>query len=837
MKVRISILAWVMVTMQPCVMFAQSLNKAEESYAQFNKARAADDKAAMYNALYHSYEEYAKVLSSSAVNSSSYSVSKQALAEIFRYLPSGAAWSQSKGYMDNCILFAQAYIDITQMEAFKGDMLPKSENHAALANIAAAGAYNSQQYEKAVVYLRAYLETGDQRRREECYRSLVEAYIKLDKTRDAVAAVAEAIRYYPNSRELLELGINKAMAIEDWDNLQLFLDKALAVYPNDLSFLDTQGKLYEKRNDFQKAITVYNKLNKLKPQNLDINKHLALDYYNMGVDYYNKALMEQGSSAEKKYKRQANEYFSAAVPVLENVIANDPTAAGHTTALGIIYNCMGEKDKRDEVNNKLLAFNMQPISDNTIPSIIGGDERVTSHSVVSSSEPMPTDFAQYQKKYVEDHYKQWYFQREFETDEDYAKRVNKETCQKKVDELNVEAEQRFIAQHVTKITHKDLSLSDYDIGNETYMIMSDYGNMIIEVPHNNNEAQIFKSTWVGMQFKSPQFYIDNNYQIRLSSLTFVTPAGKSYRYDRSVKDMAYAPRVHSGDIKIPEAGSRPQFASNPQPQPKKDYASSDVDTNIPETKVVNDRTFAVIISNENYRKVPNVPCAEHDGDVISQYCMRTLGIPEDNIRRWPDATFADMQDAMDDISKIAEADKLKGNLNVLFFYSGHGIPDEKTGSAYLLPTDADGKNTRVCLALNELYTRLNNLNARQVLVFLDACFSGDTRDNSHILDTRGISVKPKPVEAKGNMVVFSAASGDESAMAYKKQNHGLFTYFLLKKLQESKGNVSLKELGDYIIENVSLQSQIINKKTQTPTVKASLSLGTAWEDRPLRPKK
>lgn len=837
MRVRKIFFAFFLMSMLSCEIYSQSLSKAEANYAQFNKLRASNDKASMYNALYHSYEEYAKVLNASTINSSSYSVSKQALKDIFQYLPSGAAWSQSKGQQVNCIMFAQAYIDITLMEAFKGDILPKSENHAALAHIAAAGAYNARKYDKAVLYLCAYLESGDQRKREECYRSLIEAYIKLNKINEAVATITESIKYYPNNKNLLDLGISNAMVTEDWDNLQFFLDKALAANPNDLSYLDAQGKLYEKRNDFQKALTVYNKLNKLKPQNLDINKHLALDYYNLGVDYFNKAIMEQGSSAEKKYKRQANEYFSAAAPILENVIANDPTAAGHTRALGIVYNCIGEKEKRDEVNDKLMAFNMQPVSDNTIPQVIGFDLNGGNPNPEPQPEPMPTDFAQFQKKYVEDNYVRWYRQSQFETDEEYKERVNDENCKKKAEELNEEAMKKYIAQHVKKVTHKDLSLGQYDPNNQTYMITSDYGNMVIKVPREKKESEIFYSTWVGMQFKDPTFYIDNNYKIRLSSLTFVTPAGKSYQYNRSEKEIAYVPRVNSGDIVIPDIEPGPNPDPTPQPLPHNEYASSDVDVNIPETKVINDKTFAVIISNENYRKVPKVPCARHDGDMISQYCKKTLGIPENNIRRWTDATYADMLDAIADISKIAEMDMLKGELNVLFFYSGHGIPDEKTKNAYLLPTDADGKNKHVCYALDDLYAGLNNLNAKQVLVFLDACFSGGTHDNSQIIDTRGISVKPKPVEAKGNMVVFSAASGDETAMAYKKQNHGLFTYFLLKKLQETKGSVTLKELGDYIVNNVALQSQLINKKSQTPTVRASISLGTEWEKQTLRPKK
>lgn len=831
MRVRKIFFAFFLMSMLSCEIYSQSLSKAEANYVQFNKLRASNDKASMYNALYHSYEEYAKVLNASTINSSSYSVSKQALKDIFQYLPSGAAWSQSKGQQVNCIMFAQAYIDITLMEAFKGDILPKSENHAALAHIAAAGAYNARKYDKAVLYLCAYLESGDQRKREECYRSLIEAYIKLNKINEAVATITEAIKYYPNNKNLLDLGISNAMVTEDWDNLQFFLDKALAANPNDLSYLDAQGKLYEKRNDFQKALTVYNKLNKLKPQNLDINKHLALDYYNLGVDYFNKAIMEQGSSAEKKYKRQANEYFSAAAPILENVIANDPTAAGHTRALGIVYNCIGEKEKRDEVNDKLMAFNMQPVSDNTIPQVIGFDLNYRGNpNPVPQPEPMPTDFAKYQKKYVEDNYVRWYSQSQFETDEEYKERVNDENCKKKAEELNEEAMKKYIAQHVKKVTHKDLSLGQYDPNNQTYMITSDYGNMVIKVPRAKKESEIFYSTWVGMQFKDPTFYIDNNYKIRLSSLTFVTPAGKSYQYNRSEKEIAYVPIVHSGDIFIPDV-PRPRPEPEPQPQPRNDYPSSDVDVNIPETKAKNDNTFAFIIANEKYDVVSKVDYANNDGKIFAEYCKKTLGLPTDNVKLNENATYGKMLQTIRLIKKTAE---YNANANIILYYAGHGIPNDETKDAFLLPIDADGKQTEGCYSLNRLFKELGELKARQVVVFLDACFSGAKRDGGMLASVRGVAIKSKAVEATGNMVVFSAADGEQTALPWQERGHGLFTYFLLKKLQESKGKVKLKELGDYLKENVSKIAINKKQKEQTPTIRASVSLGNSWEERTLQ---
>jgi hypothetical protein len=57
----------------------------------------------------------------------------------------------------------------------------------------------------------------------------------------------------------------------------------------------------------------------------------------------------------------------------------------------------------------------------------------------------------------------------------------------------------------------------------------------------------------------------------------------------------------------------------------------------------------------------------------------------------------------------------------------------------------------------------------------------------------------------------------------------MFTYFLLKKLQESKGNITYGKLADYVKNNVSIESLRINNKEQDPTVKISMDVQDKWE--------
>ena len=103
-----------------------------------------------------------------------------------------------------------------------------------------------------------------------------------------------------------------------------------------------------------------------------------------------------------------------------------------------------------------------------------------------------------------------------------------------------------------------------------------------------------------------------------------------------------------------------------------------------------------------------------------------------------------------------------------------------------------------------------------------------------LTSARGVAIKTKSATPKGNIIVFSAAQGDETAYPYKDMQHGMFTYYLLKKLQDSKGEVTLGELGEYLIDEVGRESFVKNGKMQTPTVIVAPSLQNSWKNLKLK---
>lgn len=254
---------------------------------------------------------------------------------------------------------------------------------------------------------------------------------------------------------------------------------------------------------------------------------------------------------------------------------------------------------------------------------------------------------------------------------------------------------------------------------------------------------------------------------------------------------------------------------------------SAVDENIPISNKKNTNTFAVIIANENYQSVAPVPFALNDGNIFREYCLKTLGIPEKQIKYIPNATGNQIKAQINWLQTLAE---VFTDPHIIFYYAGHGIPDESSRTAYLLPVDGIGTDVSTGYKLDDLYAVLGKMPAENVTVFMDACFSGSKREEGMLASARGVAIKARNGMPQGNMVVFSAAQGDETAYPNNDERHGMFTYFLLKKLQDTKGNVTLQELGDYITKNVSQQSILLNGKSQTPCVTPSASLDASWRE-------
>lgn len=163
---------------------------------------------------------------------------------------------------------------------------------------------------------------------------------------------------------------------------------------------------------------------------------------------------------------------------------------------------------------------------------------------------------------------------------------------------------------------------------------------------------------------------------------------------------------------------------------------------------------------------------------------------------------------------------------VYVYYAGHGAPS-KDASAYLIPYDGDPDYAeQTGYSLDKLYEKLGQLKAKRSIIFLDACFSGQSREQKMLLaDARSIGIKPKDASSNEKLTIFSASSSDQVSSGWPEKNHGLFTYYLLKGLQgdadENKDSkISVSELGKFVSTKVSKQAGFLNRE-QSPQIKSS----------------
>ena len=299
-------------------------------------------------------------------------------------------------------------------------------------------------------------------------------------------------------------------------------------------------------------------------------------------------------------------------------------------------------------------------------------------------------------------------------------------------------------------------------------------------------------------------------------------SGGAFYYD---DDVLATMQKESGYIVIRDTIVKQQvvYVQSPNSQKYVFEKLSDVDRDIPIAIAENTMRFALIIGNEDYATMQknlveeiNVDFARNDASAFREYAKNILGIPDQNITFLLDATAGQMNQAISRMNLIVK--NSKGKAEVFVYYAGHGLPDAVTREPYLVPVDIAGQNASEGIKLQDFYSKLTEHPAKRMVIFVDACFSGGARNKS-LVAARGVKVRPAEGALLGNVAVVSATSEDQTALPYKDKHHGFFTYFLLKKLKETKGNISFKELADYLSDVIPLQSVLINNKEQTPTIR------------------
>ncbi|MEW6674996.1 MAG: ankyrin repeat domain-containing protein [Nitrospirota bacterium] len=248
---------------------------------------------------------------------------------------------------------------------------------------------------------------------------------------------------------------------------------------------------------------------------------------------------------------------------------------------------------------------------------------------------------------------------------------------------------------------------------------------------------------------------------------------------------------------------------------------SDVDE-LPAIKAKpNKNSYAIVIGIEQYRqKLPKADFAAHDAQTMTEYLTKVMGYPEENI-----VTLLNDRALKSDMEKYFEkwlSNNVEKDGTVFIYYSGHGAPNPKTGDAFIVPYDGDPTFiAETGYSLKRLYDSLAKLQAKEIIVALDSCFSGGGGRSVIAKGARPLVMTMESLAIPQKAVVLSAASGDQTSSTYEEKGHGLFTYFMLKGIKgegdtNGDGKIEIGELFEYIKPQIERTARKIYNNEQSP---------------------
>jgi hypothetical protein len=426
---------------------------------------------------------------------------------------------------------------------------------------------------------------------------------------------------------------------------------------------------------------------------------------------------------------------------------------------------------------------------------------------------------------VQDGVNSWQKKGKFEKLDEYSLRVNEQTRDEYISKLT-----QAKIDSLALLYNWKIQSSDYDADNETFLINFEYyGPVYIRVPLE--KAKVIDKGLTELTFENPEFTLRNGF-FALQSLDIVFH-NDLFSFNNQ-DQIAFNPsdlklNLNALEISLPDQKTNVASGSIR----KSPALKSLVDTDIPVNQLVKEHSYALIIGNEDYKSYQpdlsdevNVDFAMNDAEIMKEYCIRTMGIPERQVKLLKNATLAQMNQSIAWLTNLIRIEN--GKAEVFFYFSGHGLPDEITREGFLIPVDISGFNANQGISLNGLFQQLSLYPSKKVITIIDACFSGGAR-NEPLITMKGVKIVPRQGVPDGNMLVLTSSSGNESSGVYREQQHGYLTYFLLKKLQETKGDVPFKVLIDEVTANVQKETAI-SGKIQNPQTILSPKIEAIWEE-------
>ena len=236
------------------------------------------------------------------------------------------------------------------------------------------------------------------------------------------------------------------------------------------------------------------------------------------------------------------------------------------------------------------------------------------------------------------------------------------------------------------------------------------------------------------------------------------------------------------------------------------------------------RDAAVVIGNEDYVDLPDVPFASNDAAAFKNFLLYTRGVAPERVQTLNNASPGQMRRAVERAAAHVDGGVL------WVYYAGHGAAHPVTRERVLL-----GRGARLdpdpvlfeegVVALDALKGLTASVRG-EVIFIVDACYTGTGRDGVALGDSR-FAVPPDYPPAS-EVTEWTATQPDQVASPLDGADHGAFTYFVVGALRGwADGELTGAKDGVVVLDEarayVERALQAVERLDQTPVALGTFS--------------
>ena len=225
------------------------------------------------------------------------------------------------------------------------------------------------------------------------------------------------------------------------------------------------------------------------------------------------------------------------------------------------------------------------------------------------------------------------------------------------------------------------------------------------------------------------------------------------------------------------------------------------------------RFYGLLIANSDYKFLPKLKTPSNDIATVDKVLRDQFGFENmviiDGNRRQITNAFNQLK------TDLKESD------NLLIYYAGHGIQESEEG--FWLPVDAELEDDYTWIANSYITRKLREIQANNILVVADSCFSGTLTRSANSLTN--VNKKPFSLDQydffykKKSRMALTSGGVEPVWDGGGAEEHSVFAASFINVLRGQQGPISATEVFQNLRDPV-LKNSLALGSPQTPTLHA-----------------